>query len=43
MNGNSFNGLEQYERMPLRKWRQLLDIHNQAVEEQNEAMRQANR
>lgn len=37
MNRNSFANLEYYERMPLRKWLLLLDVHNECVEEQNEA------
>jgi hypothetical protein len=38
MNHNSFANLEYYERMPLRKWRLLLEIHNECVDEQNAAM-----
>lgn len=33
INGNSFNGLAAYETMPMRKWIQLVEIHNEAVEE----------
>jgi hypothetical protein len=37
MNRNSFANLEYYERMPLRKWLLLLEIHNECVDEQNAA------
>lgn len=37
MNGGSFAGFADYERMPVSKWLQLLGIHNAAIEEQKRA------
>jgi hypothetical protein len=39
MNGNSFAGLAEYERIPLSKFRLMLQVHNEAVERQNHAMK----
>jgi hypothetical protein len=39
MNGNSFGGLAEYERIPLSKFFEMLQIHNDAVEAQREAMK----
>lgn len=37
MNGKSFNGLAEYEKMPLQKWLALAQIHTQAVQQEANA------
>jgi hypothetical protein len=39
MNGNSFAGLAEYERLPLSKVMLMLSIHNDMVDRQNQAMK----
>jgi hypothetical protein len=39
MNGNSFAGLAEYECIPRSKLMLMLDIHNDVVERQNQAMK----
>jgi hypothetical protein len=40
MNNDSFAGLEAWENMPMRKWLELLKVHNSIIERRNEAMKQ---
>lgn len=37
MNNKSFQGLAEYETMPLQKWLALAQIHAQAVQRENDA------
>jgi hypothetical protein len=39
LNGNSFAGLAAYERIPRSKLMLMLQVHNDAVERQNQAMK----
>ncbi len=39
MNGGSFAGLAGYERLPMSKFRAMLQVHNAAVERHNQAMK----
>jgi len=38
MNGNSFNGLAEYEKLPMSKFILMLNVHNETVYERNAAM-----
>jgi hypothetical protein len=43
MNGKTFQGLSEYEAMPLQKWLALAQIHTQAVEREKAEWEKANK
>jgi hypothetical protein len=42
MNGDTFAGLKDWEKMTISKWVKLLEVHNRIVERRNEQIKNGN-